>query len=207
MMRRLLPLIIVMALVAPAIALAAENFPPPEFSFDYRFQEVRLLSPRGDLFEWIDAGVLLATLALAAWLVLRVRRRLYIFMLVIFALLYFGFYREGCVCSIGAIQNVALALGASEYVLPVTVGLFFLLPLIFALVFGRVFCAAVCPLGAVQEIVLLKPLRVPEWLERPLGLIPFVYLGVAALFAWADTSFLICRYDPYVAFFLSLIHI
>ncbi len=201
MMRRLLPLIIVMAVLTPAIALAAERFPPPEFSFDYRFSEVRTPNPRGDLFEWIDAGVLLACLGLAAWLVLRVRRRLYIFMLVIFALLYFGFYREGCVCAIGAMQNVALALGPSEYVLPVTVGLFFLLPLIFALIFGRVFCAAVCPLGAVQEIVLLKPLRVPEWLERPLGLIPFVYLGVAGLFAWTDTGFLICRYDPYVALF------
>ncbi len=201
MIRRLIPLLLIIAVLTPAVAIAAERFPPPEFSFDYRFPEVLNPAPRDALFEWIDVGVLLACLGLATWLILRVRERKYIFMLVIFALLYFGFYREGCVCAIGAIQNLALALGPSDYVLPVTVALFFLLPLIFALVFGRVFCAAVCPLGAVQEVVLLKPLRVPEWLERGLGLIPFVYLGVAALFAWTDTGFLICRYDPYIAFF------
>lgn len=201
MMRRALPLLLLLALLTPVLALAVERFPPPEFSFDYRFPEVRTPDPRGDLFEWIDVAILLLTLGLAAWLVLRVRQRTYVFLLVIFSLLYFGFYRKGCVCAIGAIQNVALALGPADYVLPVTVGLFFLIPLLFALVFGRVFCAAVCPLGAVQEVVLLRPLRVPEWLERPLGLIPFVYLGVAALFAFTDTGFLICRYDPYVAFF------
>ncbi len=201
MMRRLRPLLIITTLLTPVIALAAENFPPPEFSFDYQFQAVRTPGPRGLLFEWIDVAVLLLTLALAAWLALRVKRRLYIFLLAIFALLYFGFYRQGCICAIGAIQNVALALGPSEYVLPVTVGLIFLLPLVFALLFGRVFCAAVCPLGAVQEVTLFKPLRVPEWLERPLGLIPFAYLGAAVLWAWTDTGFLICRYDPYVAGF------
>ncbi|MFW5866279.1 MAG: 4Fe-4S binding protein [Armatimonadota bacterium] len=200
MMRRGLLIFVVIAVLTPVLALA-QAFPPPEFSFDYRFPEVRTPDPRESVFEWIDVAVLAATLGMAAWLALRVKKRAYIFLLVIFALLYFGFYREGCVCAIGAIQNVALALGPAEYTLPVTVGLFFLLPLLFALVFGRVFCAAVCPLGAVQEMMLIKPLRVPEWLERPLGIIPFVYLGVAALFAWTDTGFLICRYDPYVAFF------
>ena len=34
------------------------------------------------------------------------------------ALAYFGFYREGCVCPIGAIQNVALGLASSEYAIP-----------------------------------------------------------------------------------------
>jgi len=200
-MRRVLPVMILIAALTPVVALAADRFPPPEFGFDYRIPEARIPAPRDSLFEWVDVAVLAGSLGLAAWLILRVKKRIYIFLLVIFALLYFGFYREGCVCAIGAIQNVALALGPTEYTLPVTVGLFFLLPLLFALVFGRVFCAAVCPLGAVQEVVLLKPLRVPEWLERPLGIMPFVYLGVAALFAWADTGFLICRYDPYVAFF------
>lgn len=201
MMRRVLVVLVLLAVLTPVVALAAERFPPPEFSFDYRFPEVRIPSPRNTLFEWIDVAVLAATLGMAAWLTLRVRKRTYIFLLAVFALLYFGFYRKGCICAIGAIQNIALAIGPANYTLPVTVGLFFLLPLLFALVFGRVFCAAVCPLGAVQEMTLIKPLRVPEWLERPLGIIPFVYLGVATLFAWTDSGFLICRYDPYVAFF------
>ena len=36
----------------------------------------------------------------------------------LFSLLYFGFYREGCVCAIGSVQNVALALFDSSYALP-----------------------------------------------------------------------------------------
>lgn len=200
MTRRAIALAVIVALLVPALVLAAERFPPPEFSFDYQFPDVRTPRPRPPIFEWIDVAVLAAALGLAAWLALRRRSRRELFVLAVFGLLYFGFYRQGCVCAIGAIQNLALALG-TDYVLPISVGAFLLLPLLFALVFGRVFCAGVCPLGAVQEIVLLRPVRVPVWLERSLGLFPFIYLGFAVLFAWTDTGFLICRYDPYIAFF------
>lgn len=201
MRRALLVAIVLAALLLPGLALAAGRFPPPEFSFDYQFPRVRLPGPRAELFSWIDVAVLVGTLALATWLVLKQRSRLEIFLLTVFALLYFGFYRAGCVCPIGAIQNVALAIGSAQYVLPVTIGLFFLLPIGFTLVFGRVFCSSVCPLGAAQEMVLLRPVEVPLWLERGLGVIPFVYLGTAVFFAWASSDFFICRYDPYVAFF------
>jgi len=201
MSRSFVAVIVLAALLLPGLALAAERFPPPEFSFDYQFPRVRVPGPRTELFAWIDVVVLLGTLGLATWLVLKKRSRLEIFLLTVFALLYFGFYRAGCVCPIGAIQNVALAIGSADYVLPVTIGLFFLLPVGFALLFGRVFCSSVCPLGAAQEMVVLRPLRVPLWLERGLGVIPFVYLGVAVFFAWVGTDFFICRYDPYVSFF------
>ncbi|MGD9496288.1 MAG: 4Fe-4S binding protein [Armatimonadota bacterium] len=201
MTRRLGVLMLLAVLMLPAIASATERFPPPEFSFDYRFPEVRVPAPRAEVFAWIDVAMLALALGAAAWLAIWRRSRQMLFALVVFSLLYFGFYRGGCVCPIGAIQNVALALGSADYVLPVTVGLFLLLPLLFALLFGRVFCAAVCPLGAIQDLVLLRPVRVPMWLERGLGLIPFAYLGAAVLFAWTDSGFIICRYDPYVAFF------
>ncbi len=202
MSRRLtLLIIIVAALAIPTLALAAERFPPPEFSFNYQFPDVTVPRPRAPIFEWVDVAVLLATLGLATWLAVYRRARRELLILTVFSLLYFGFYRAGCVCPIGAIQNVTLAIASPDYVLPVTVGLFLVLPLLFALLFGRVFCAAVCPLGAIQEVVVLHPVRVPMWLERGLGMIPFAYLGVAVLFAWADGAFLICRYDPYVAFF------
>ncbi len=201
MSRRLMLFIILAGLMLPAVALAAERFPPPEFSFDYQFPQVTVPRPRGPIFEWIDVAVLVVTLCLATWLAVYRRARRELLVLTVFSLLYFGFYRAGCVCAVGAIQNVTLAIADPDYVLPVTVGLFFLLPLLFALLYGRVFCAAVCPLGAIQEIVVLRPLRVPMWLERGLGMIPFVYLGAAVLFAWTGTAFLICRYDPFVAFF------
>ena len=60
---------------------------------------------------------------------------------------------------------------------------FFALPLLFTLFFGRTFCAAVCPLGAVQELVAVRPVRVPRWLEHALGLLPYVYLGAGVVLA------------------------
>jgi len=182
-------------------ALGAENFPPPEFSQDYAFPAVTRPAPRAEMLAYVDMAMLLLALCAAAYLSLRKRSRRDLVVLVIFSLVYFGFFRRGCVCSIGAIQNVALALSDHRYALSVVVGVFFVLPLVFALLFGRVFCAAVCPLGAVQELVLLKPVRLPSWLDSALGVVPFAYLGAAVLYAATGASFIICRYDPFVLFF------
>jgi NAD-dependent dihydropyrimidine dehydrogenase PreA subunit len=119
----------------------------------------------------------------------------------VFSLLYFGLYRKGCVCPIGAIQNVVLTIFDPGYAIPTTVIAFFLLPLVFTLFFGRVFCAAVCPLGAIQDLVLLRPIAVPRWLESALRLLAYVYLAAAVLFAATSSAFIICRYDPFVSFF------
>ena len=119
----------------------------------------------------------------------------------IFSLAYFGFWREGCVCSIGSIQNVTLALFDNSYAIPITVFAFFILPLVFALFFGRTFCAAVCPLGAIQDVVIFRPLNVPSWLANVLGILPYFYLGLAVLFAATGSAFIICEFDPFVGFF------
>ena len=185
----------------PAAAFASEKFPPPEFTQGYEFPEITTPAPRPELFSYMDIGVLFVALAMAAYLSLRRRSRPEVVVLVVFSLLYFGFYRRGCICSVGAIQNVALALADTDYALPMVAGAFFLLPLLFALFFGRVFCAAVCPLGAAQELVLLRPVKVPAWLDNALGIVPYLYLGVAALFAATGSAFIICRYDPFVLFF------
>ncbi|HUV38716.1 MAG TPA: 4Fe-4S binding protein [Planctomycetota bacterium] len=90
---------------------------------------------------------------------------------------------------------------ADGYAVGWTVVAFFALPLLFALLFGRVFCAGVCPLGAMQDLVLIRPLTLPRWLARALGTLPWVYLGLAVLFAATNAVFIICRYDPFVPFF------
>jgi ferredoxin len=81
------------------------------------------------------------------------------------------------------------------------VAAFFALPLVAATFFGRAFCGAVCPLGAVQDLALLRPRRVPAPVEHALGLLPYVYLGFAVLFAATGSAFVICKYDPFVALF------
>jgi len=77
----------------------------------------------------------------------------------------------------------------------------FALPLVFALFFGRVFCGSVCPLGAVQDVVLVRPLRLPMWLEHALRLLAVGYLALAVLLAATGSIYLICAYDPFVSFF------
>ena len=47
----------------------------------------------------------------------------------------------------------------------------------------------------------MRPLRVPYWLEHTLRGLPYLYLGSAVLFAATGSAFIICQYDPFVAFF------
>jgi polyferredoxin len=148
-----------------------------------------------------DIAVLMLCLSLAAFLVLKRRKRREIFLLTLFSLIYFGFWRNGCICAVGSIQNVATGLFDSSFGVPLTVLIFFAAPLVSALFFGRVFCAAVCPLGAIQEAVAVKPVKVPLAVEKVLSIIPFIYLGLAMLSVATGSGFLICRYDPFVGFF------
>jgi polyferredoxin len=148
-----------------------------------------------------DIVVLLSALTLAAIFVLKRRNRREIFLLTLFSLLYFGFWRNGCVCSVGSLQNVAAGLCSAGYGVPLTVLIFFAAPLIFALLFGRVFCSAVCPLGAIQEAVAVRPVNVPPAVEKVLSIVPVIYLGLTVLSVSRGAGFIICRYDPFVGFF------
>lgn len=191
----------IMLLLVNIQSWAVERFPPPDFSPAYKMPGMTTPGPRAEWFTYIDIGALFVALCLASYFALIRRSRKGIVALSICSLLYFGFYRHGCICPIGAIQNTSLALFGSGYVLPVVVGVFFLLPLIFALFAGRVFCSSVCPLGAVQELILIKPLKVPDWLSHTLGGIPWIYLCFAVLLAAGGSGFIVCKYDVFVPFF------
>ena len=184
-----------------ASAVSIERFPPPEFETDYTMNQTTTPMPHVEWMEAADVGVLFTALIAGSWLVLKKRSRKGIFGLMLFSLLYFGFWRKGCICSIGAIGNIALGIFNAEYAIPWFVVAFFFLPLVFTLFFGRTFCAGVCPLGAIQDVVLLNPVRVPHWLEATLRLLAWLYLSLAVLFAATASAFIICRYDPFIAFF------
>lgn len=178
-----------------------QRFPKPDFQSDYERPLLQTPSPRALVFEYLDMAILLAALSLSVYFAHKTRSRRSLFLLMLFSMIYFGFWRKGCVCSVGAVQNIALALFTSNYVIPLTVVIFFILPLIFTLFFGRTFCASVCPLGAIQDAVILKPVRLPAPLRHALSLLPYLYLGFAVLFASVGAGFIICRYDPFVGFF------
>jgi len=180
---------------------AQDRFPRPEFESDYAKPETVLLLPDSVWVEMTDVVVLILALSIAAYLILRRRSRNLIFILSLFSLAYFGFWRKGCICPIGSIQNVTMSFFDVTYLIPIGVILFFVLPLLFALFFGRVFCSAVCPMGAIQDAVLIKPNKVPPRLAAALGIIPYVFLGAAILYSAAGAGHIICQLDPFVAFF------
>ncbi|MCM2372719.1 4Fe-4S binding protein [Aporhodopirellula aestuarii] len=180
--------------------VSGELIPTPDFS-SHSIPTTQVPSGSGLAWEYLDVAILVVALSLASYFALVTRSRRHLFLLSFASLVWFGFVRQGCVCSIGATQNVALAIFDNGYVIPLSVVAFFLLPLLFTLFFGRTFCAAVCPLGAIQEFVSVKNVQVPRWVDHSLGLMTWIYLGAAVIFSATGTAFLICRYDPFVGFF------
>ncbi len=181
--------------------MAQDRFPRPDFESEYSKPPINTPPPQSTFYEYLDVLILFLALSLASYLVLKKRSRNQIFLLSLFSLAYFGFWREGCICPIGSIQNTTLALFDAGYFIPLSAIAFFILPLIFALFFGRTFCAAVCPMGAAQELVLIKPHKVHPKVAAVLGLLPYAFLGAGVLFAATGAGFIICRLDPFVAFF------
>jgi polyferredoxin len=158
-------------------------------------------SARTLVMQYVDVGILALLLAAASYMALAKRSRKGMFVIMLIGLAYLGFYRKGCVCPIGAIQNVAQGLFDPTYATPLFVAAFLLLPLAFSLFFGRTFCGGVCPLGAVQDLMVWRPLKLPIFLEHVLGLLPLAYLAAAVLLSATGWGYVICRYDPFVAFF------
>lgn len=208
-LRAWLPLL----LLALPVALWGEPQDPPEFS-DHTLPDPRQVwgkegldtGPRDYWLSIVDIGVLFFALSLTTFFVLKSRNRKGVFWTSIFALGYFGFYREGCVCAIGSIQNVTSALFNPAMAAPLVVLVYFFLPLLFSALFGRSYCASVCPHGAIQDLVVVKPIDVPQWLDKPLGLLPYIFLGLGVFFAAISALdghrlYIICDYDPFIPLF------
>jgi NosR/NirI family nitrous oxide reductase transcriptional regulator len=189
-------------ILAGAGAAASElRFPPPDFESGHELPVTQYPAAGPQWMEFLDVLALLVGLGLAVWLIFKRRSRRGVAALSLASLAYFGFFRNGCVCAIGSLQNVAYALGGHGYALPVGVGIFFAAPLLVALFFGRAFCAAVCPHGALQDLALVRPVTIPRWLESGLGVIPYFYLGAGVAFAATGAGFVICQWDPFVPLF------
>lgn len=187
-------------LLGCAANVSGELIPVPSFSnHDVPTTEVPHTDPAA--WELVHVGFLVIALILASYFALVKRSRTHLLVLAVASLIWFGFVRDGCVCSVGSTQNVSQGLFDAGYTVPLSVLIFFALPLVFTLFFGRTFCAAVCPLGAAQEVVAVRSIKVPRWLDHALGLFPFIYLGAAVLFAATGTAYVICQYDPIVPFF------
>jgi len=158
-------------------------------------------APKATLMNWVDLGVLFIALSLASFLVLKARSRAGLFLLTLASLAYFGFWRMGSTTSVGSLQNIFASISTSGYGIPLIAIVLFILPLLFTFFFGRIFCSSICPLGAIQEVVAIKPIKVPKLIEKTLSLFPYFYLGFTILFVVMGAGFLLSKYDPFVSFF------
>jgi NosR/NirI family nitrous oxide reductase transcriptional regulator len=178
-----------------------DRFPRPEFESGYALPQIQEPQPRAGAWLAVDAVALAAAIGVSAFLVLKKRSRIGIVVLSAVSVLYFGFIRKGCICPVGGIQNVSQALFDSAYGLSLPTAIFFILPIAAALFTGRTYCAGVCPFGALQDLVHIKTVRIPAWIDRPLSVLPFLYLGFSVLCAATGIGYFICRWDPFVGFF------
>jgi len=152
---------------------------------------------------YADVAVVTGLLFSGMWLVRTHRSVRWISVQLTLALLYLGIIRGGCICPVGATANVLLGVAHPELVGLATLALF-LVPLIMALISGRIFCGTVCPLGAVQQLLArAKARRLPRWLHRTLLALPVLVLLATAGVVWFGFGFLPCQLDPYKPLFFQ----
>lgn len=223
MIRRLLFLIPLAALsflplTAPAAeeaqeeqeeVVSQENNAPPAAApeKEYEAPQRPAYSPRSTLSYSIDIAVLFLGLLAASFIFIRKKTVAYARTLLFLSMLYFGFFRHGCVCAPGATGNISIALCRSgKYVIDIFTVLIFFIPLVFALFSGRVFCGMICPLGAVQECVSVKRIKLPRSIDRALSWLPAIVLAAVFYLAFSKEDLIMCRLDPFVSIFRLKVH-
>ncbi len=199
-MIKTMTLLLLIVLLSSSL-FAQYRFPQPDFTEGYTYPQYELQAPSSPVWDYIDSGILLIALIVAVLISHKFRKRRYVIILMLISLIYFGFIRRGCFCPIGTIQPVMESLFNPEIVIPFAYIIFFALPLVFALYWGRVFCSGVCPLGALQDMVSIKSIRLPKSVTSVLEMLPPVFLMLAIVSAITASDYLICRLEPFVPLF------
>lgn len=179
---------------------AAYRFPHPEFTTDYTVPESTFQNEISFITDYIKTVLILLFLIAGYWAIYKKRSRIYIFILTILNLIIFGFWLKGCICPIGLIQNISDAV-FNNTAISIWYALIFILPLFFAAFAGRIFCSTACPLGALQELIFLKEIRVHFVVDKILKFIPYFVLGISIVLAASQAGYFVCRLDPFVAIF------
>jgi NosR/NirI family transcriptional regulator, nitrous oxide reductase regulator len=188
-------------IISSSFIYSVDRFPRPEFESQYKMPETQTPVPRGIIFDIADIVILILMLSIASYVILKKKSRIVLLIIMALSIGYFGFFKRGCICPIGSVQNVISFLVSDTYLISIFTLLLFIIPVIYTIFFGRSFCSSVCPLGAVQELVMLKPLKIPDHIDKVLRLLPFLYLFLVILFVINGAGFVICTIDPFVSFF------
>ncbi len=193
--------VVILLLACATSAFAARRVQLPDFSETHHKIGITSQPVVGDVSMQISLAVMVVLMAGAVWFGLYRRSRRGLLLVSLTSMVVLGFAWHGCVCPVGSVQNVALALGDSGYSIGWILAAVFALPLLAALLFGRVFCGGACPLGALQELVMIRPMRVNKTLDAALGILPWVVLSVATVLAATGAGFVVCQRDPFVTIF------
>ena len=174
------------------VAAFKDNYIPVEYK------------PEPKFFMYTDAALLALMLITATVLVIRKKGKFSIYVLTVAAFLYFGLFRGGCICPVGSTSNVVMGI-INPLMVGRTTAVIFLLPLIAALIAGRVFCSAGCPLGAVQQIFYRKKkfLRIPRWTKYAAFATTAAVLLMTVFAAAFKQHFFVCMLDPYKTMFFT----
>ena len=202
----------------PWLPAATTADPPPAYSIptaqdissnegiaNYRANyQPKQYFPESDYWIAADIAMLTTILLAGGVMVWRHVRFTRMWPLPAATLLYFGVMRGGCICPVGSVANMSIGLRHPELI-GISTGLMFLLPLVVALIMGRVFCVAGCPLGALQDVLGGgRERRIPALPHAILGGLPWMVLAVTVWLALRGASLFICLLDPYkTAFFWS----
>lgn len=175
------------------------RFPAPEFE-SHQLPGMNLETYVSDTTIW-RIVLLVLLLALSGICFHRYRSRKALILVSAAGLAVFGFVFRACPCPVGLFQNIADSAVNGVWISPGYL-LLFAIPLGCALIWGRLFCSGACPLGAVQELVNLKTLHVPNALDRVLRMLPIMVLVICSVVAASGALYPLCYLDPYLPLFL-----
>lgn len=128
--------------------------------------------------------------------------------LLITSLVYIGFYLKECICPIGAFQYLAIDFRNIFSKDNLNFLLLFIVPIIFTIFFGRIYCSTVCPMGAYQELLfkLGKKLKINNG-NSSLGkfkiLVYFKYFFMVTIIVFSVITgvAVFCGFDPFFSLF------
>jgi len=167
--------------------------------------EQKLENESGNGLEKVLKEDVIATFALMVLGVIyffKLRRKEIRYFTLGISMIYLGFIRGGCICVAGSLQQLALfAVGAikGNYLYW---SLLFILPVLFSIVFGRIFCGYACPIGAWQQFLSwlgtkLPKFSIPTNLDKILKNLKYFLALSIPVIAWYTKSPVFQRIEPF----------
>lgn len=160
--------------------------------------------PLPESLIYVDLTVFLLIVVTGLILVLKRKPKKWLTWLAVITLAYLGIIRGGCICPVGLTTNTVMSI-LDPYQVSLIGLAIFIIPLLIALIAGRVFCTSGCPLGAIQHLIYKKKkdYKIPAKFSKYIKLFPILILFATIYFAISGMLYLGCELDPYKPIFFT----